>query len=130
MGASLNICKGISTLLESKDTIYDRMYLMLLIKSEHFLKTILWPIDDPFESDCPRQRKDVDVGPLVSIILLPRNIANACNHAAVSDRVEGFSDSLGTASLEDDVCSVIIGNLHHLIVPTGYISVVDDMIRP
>lgn len=108
MRASLKICEGISTILKTKDTINDRMDLMLLIKSEHFFKAILWPIDDALESDGTRQRKDIDVGPVVSIILFPRNIANACNHSTVSDRVERLSDSLGTTSLEDDVGSVIV----------------------
>lgn len=105
-----------------------RLDLVLLVELHHLLEAVLGPVDDSLESDVPAQRQHIHVSPVLGLIHLAGKIPDAVYKSTKRNTVKALLQRLRTTGLENDVCTVVVGVLHHGFFPIGRGAVVDGVV--
>lgn len=120
--------KRLIRFLEPKYPVHNRLNLMLFIETHHLLKPILRAVDNPLDRNIPSQRQHVHVRAVLRRIRLSRHIANAVNETTERGGVEALPECLCTASLENDISTVVVCHTHHFVFPVWLRVVVNGII--
>lgn len=113
---------------EREDPVDDRVNLLLLVKTVHFLEAILRAVDDTLEGHSTAKSEEVDVQTILVSVHLARNVADAVNQSTKSDAIKALAQSFGTTNLENNVNAPVLGELVNLLFPVRVGAVVDSEI--
>ena len=123
------VVESVLGLFEAKDPIHGWPDLVFLIEGVHLFEPIAGADQDALQRNIAPQGQYVDVGPVAGRVLLPGDVANAGDGPAERDAPKGLLQGLAPATLEDDVGSVRVCQLHHRLLPVRRRAVVDHVVR-
>lgn len=111
-----------------KDPVNYGVNLVCLIETDHLFKPILGTIDNSSKCHRSTQSQQVDIQAVLVGIYFARDIANAVDQSSESDAIKALPQGFGTANFQNDINTVILGDLHHFGFPVGVGAVVDSKI--
>lgn len=128
MRSTVQELEGLLGLCKGELPVNHRPDLVLLVELHHLLEPVLRAVENALESNVPPQCQHVHVGPVIRLVHLAGEISNAVDETAKCDTIEALFQGLRAAGLEDNVCAVVVGVLHHSLFPVGGCAVVDGVV--